>query len=80
MIIDIDSHFEPGDDWLEAFPSLAAKLPDVHPAVSAVEGVAGYLLRNLPDSERPPLEELEPPGMAILLGQEKAAEAGRRAE
>jgi predicted TIM-barrel fold metal-dependent hydrolase len=80
VIIDIDSHFEPGDDWLDAFPALKAKLPPLHPAVSAVEGVAGDLLRNVPPAERPPLDELEPPGMAILLGQEKAGEAERRAE
>ena len=27
MIIDIDSHFEPGSDWLEPYPDLARRLP-----------------------------------------------------
>jgi len=80
MIIDIDSHFEPGSDWLEPYPALRARLPKLHPAVSAVEGVAGDLLRNVSDADRPSLNELTPPGMAILLGQEKADEADRRAE
>jgi hypothetical protein len=26
-IIDVDSHFEPGDDWLEPYPNLKARLP-----------------------------------------------------
>ena len=30
-VIDIDSHFEPVADWLDAFPSLKAELPERFP-------------------------------------------------
>jgi uncharacterized protein len=80
MIVDIDSHFEPGKDWLEPFPALKAKLPKFHPAITAVEGVAGDLLRMVPEGDRPSLDELSPPGLAVLFGEEKVGEAGRRAE
>ena len=29
-IIDIDAHFEPGDDWLEPYPQLAKRLPKLY--------------------------------------------------
>ena len=80
MIFDVDSHFEPGLDWLDPYPELAAKLPDFHPAITAVEGVAGDLLRMVPEAERPSLEELAPPGLAVLFGEEKAGESERRSE
>jgi len=28
IVIDIDSHFEPDENWLEEFPALDAKLPE----------------------------------------------------
>jgi hypothetical protein len=30
-VIDIDSHFEPAEDWLDEFPALQAELPDRFP-------------------------------------------------
>jgi len=80
VIFDIDAHFEPGEDWLDPYPTLRAKLPKFHPGITAVEGIAGDLLRMVPEDERPSVEELMPPGLAILFGQEKAGEAERRAE
>ena len=80
MIFDIDAHFEPGGDWLDPYPKLKAKLPRFHPAITAVEGIAGDLLRMVPEADRPSVEDLAPPGLAVLFGQEKAAEAERRAE
>ncbi len=79
-IIDVDSHFEPGDDWLAPYPKLAARLPKLQPALLAVDTIVGDLLHDVPDAERPPLELLFPPGLLTLFGQEKALEAERRAE
>lgn len=78
-IIDIDAHFEPGADWLDPYPELAAKLPKLDPGLLAVDTIVGDLLRDVPKAQRPPLEELKPPGLRTLFGQEKAAEAERRA-
>src|ERR1700722_19751192 len=79
-VIDIDSHFEPGDDWLLPYPKLAARLPKLEPAKLAVDTIVGDLLHDVPMDKRPPLESLFPPGLMVLFGQEKAAEAERRAE
>ena len=80
MIIDVDAHFEPGADWLTPYPELAAKLPKLDPSLLAVDAIVGDLLRGVPEAERPPLSELLPPGLLTLFGQEKQAEAERRAE
>jgi len=80
MIIDIDSHFEPGSDWLEPYPDLAKRLPRVDPALLAVHTIVGDLLAEVPESRRPPLSELLPPGLLTLFGEEKAGETARRAE
>src|SRR5258708_33609014 len=79
-VIDIDSHFEPGDDWLKPYPKLAARLPKLNPALLAVDTICGDLLHDVPEDRRPPLESLYPPGLMVLFGQEKAAEADRRKE
>jgi predicted TIM-barrel fold metal-dependent hydrolase len=78
-IIDVDAHFEPGADWLEPYPELAARLPRLEPARLAVDAIVGDLLRDVPEADRPPLAELLPPGLPTLFGREKSAEAGRRA-
>ena len=80
MIFDVDAHFEPGDDWLDPYPQLKAKLPPVEPMKLAVHTIAGDMLHYVPEDQRPPLAELLPPGMAILFGQEKADEKQRRQE
>jgi predicted TIM-barrel fold metal-dependent hydrolase len=78
--IDVDAHFEPGGDWLAPFPALAAKLPKLDPTVLAVDSIVGDLLRDVPEAQRPPHSELLPPGLLTLFGDEKRAEALRRAE
>ena len=80
MIIDIDSHFEPGPEWLDAHPTLKARLPELPMGELALDGVAGDLLRDIPQADRPPVEDLVPPGLHILHDQEKADEAARRQE
>ena len=79
-IIDVDAHFEPGHDWLDPYPALAARLPKLDPARLAVHTIVGDLLRDVPEKDQPPMAELLPPGLLTLFGEEKAAEAGRRAE
>jgi predicted TIM-barrel fold metal-dependent hydrolase len=79
-IIDIDAHFEPGAEWLDPYPDLAAKLPKLDPGLLAVNTIAGDLLLDVPEDQRPPVAELMPPGLLTLFGAEKAAEAERRAE
>lgn len=80
MIIDIDAHFEPGDDWLRPYPDLAKKLPKLDSRLLAIHGIVGDLLRDVPDAERPSVEELAPPGLFTLHDEEKKAERGRRKE
>jgi len=79
-IIDVDAHFEPGEDWLQPYPKLAAKLPKLQPALLAVETICGDLLRDVPKEKRPPMADLLPPGLLTLFGDEKAQEKERRAE
>ena len=79
-IIDIDSHFEPGDDWLAPYPELAKKLPRLDPALLAIDAIVGDLLRGVPEPQRPPLAQLMPPGLLTLFGDEKKTEQARREE
>lgn len=80
LIIDVDSHFEPGEDWLQPYPELAARLPKPDPGLLAVNTIVGDLLRDVPEQDRPPLAELLPPGLLTLFGLEKLEEAQRRVE
>ena len=57
-IIDVDSHFEPGADWLAPYPKLAARLPKLDPSLLAVDAIVGDLLRDVPAERRPPVAEL----------------------
>ena len=71
MIIDIDTHFEPGPAWLDDYPTLAARLPDrFSVAESTVRAQVGDLLALVHADDRPPMEELLPPGIAAILGEE----------
>ena len=79
-VIDVDAHFEPGSDWLEPYSALAARLPKLDPSLLAVDAIVGDLLRDVAPEQRPPLQDLLPPGLQMLFGQEKAAEAERRNE
>ena len=69
-ILDIDSHFEPGGDWLKPYPKLSARLPKLDPALLAVDAIVGDLLRDVPEAQRPPLSELLPPGLLTLLREQ----------
>lgn len=80
MIIDIDSHFEPGEDWLAPYPELARRLPPLDPRLLATDAIVGDLLRGVPPAERPPIEQLAPPGLFALYDDEKKGEEKRRAE
>jgi uncharacterized protein len=69
-VIDVDAHFEPGPSWLEGFPDLKAKIPEIsleHRFLTAFES----LLSDVPRDEWPPLADLIPPGLAVLRGDEK---------
>ncbi len=79
-IIDIDSHFEPGSDWLAPYPALAKKLPPLDPGPLTVDAIVGDLLRGVPPQQRPPLAELLPPGLLTLFSAEKTGEKERRSE
>ena len=72
--IDIDAHFEPGEGWLDEFPTLKAKLPPLPRETALIEGVLGDLLRGVPADQRPGIDELLPPGAAYLFGEEKMGE------
>lgn len=71
-IIDMDTHFEPGRAWLADHPTLAGRLPEHSTADATVAAIVGDLLAGVPEDERPPVEELLPPGIAAILGKEKA--------
>src|SRR5438046_6433726 len=70
-VIDIDTHFEPGRSWLADHPDLAAQLPEYSVAIATVRAQVGDLLAAVPVEDRPPLEDLLPPGIAAILGQTK---------
>lgn len=72
MIVDVDTHFEPGASWLDEYPSLAARLPErFSVADSTVRAQVGDLLARVDPKDRPPVEELLPPGIAAILGEVK---------
>jgi predicted TIM-barrel fold metal-dependent hydrolase len=80
LVIDVDSHFEPGNDWLVPYPELAAKLPALDMTRIVTDSVVGELLRDVPEAQRPPLASLKPPGVELMFGREKVDEQRRRAE
>jgi predicted TIM-barrel fold metal-dependent hydrolase len=71
MIVDIDTHFEPGRSWLDEHPVLAERLPRFSVAESTVAAQVGDLLARVPPEQRPPESELLPPGIAAILGEVK---------
>ncbi|OCC25527.1 hypothetical protein MB02_02520 [Croceicoccus estronivorus] len=80
LVIDVDAHFEPGEEWLAKYPDLAARLPKLDSGALAVKVICGDLVASMPEDRRPPLEELNPPGLLTLFAQEKAGEKDRRKE
>ena len=85
-VIDVDSHFEPSDDWLDEFPGLRAKLPDRYPASDprfAMRSpemftwfVTDDLLRGVPREKRMPIDRLVTPGIRALYDPERGSEVG----
>lgn len=71
MIVDIDTHFEPGRSWLEDHPGLAGRLPAYCVADATVRAQVGDLMAGVPVDRRPPHAELLPPGIAAILGEAK---------
>lgn len=71
MIVDVDTHFEPGRAWLADYPRLAAQLPPYSVAESTMRAQVGDLLALVPEDQRPPREVLLPPGIRAILGEEK---------
>ena len=70
LVIDTDSHFEPGPAWLGAYPGLRDRLPHFDTAEVTTKIVAGDILGNVPRDEWPSWEELLPPGIRAIAGQE----------
>jgi predicted TIM-barrel fold metal-dependent hydrolase len=71
LIIDCDSHFEPGPAWLTDYPDLAARLPPFDTAEVTTKIIAGDILRGVPPEQWPSAEQLVPPGMSAILGEEQ---------
>ncbi|HXY91046.1 MAG TPA: amidohydrolase family protein [Acidimicrobiia bacterium] len=70
-VIDVDSHFEPGAAWLDRYPALAGRLPAFDVADATTKAVVGDILADVPREEWPSTEQLLPPGIAAILGQEQ---------
>jgi predicted TIM-barrel fold metal-dependent hydrolase len=68
-VIDVDSHFEPGDSWLDSFPKLAAQVPPL-PAEHRLGVMFQDLLADVPVEKRPASGALAPPGLDVLVGAE----------
>jgi predicted TIM-barrel fold metal-dependent hydrolase len=85
-VIDVDSHFEPADGWLDEFPVLKAKLPERFPAHDprfALRSpemfgffVSDDLLRGVPPDRRMPIERIVTPGMRALYDPDRGPEVG----
>jgi uncharacterized protein len=71
MIVDVDTHFEPGRAWLADHPRLAERLREFSVAEATVRAQVGDLLARVPADRRPPMENLLPPGIAAILGEAK---------
>lgn len=85
-VIDIDSHFEPAEDWLDEFPGLKAELPERFPAddprftLRSPEMfgffVSDDLLRGVPPERRMPIDRIVTPGMRALYDPERGPGVG----
>jgi predicted TIM-barrel fold metal-dependent hydrolase len=80
IVIDVDAHFEPGEDWVANRPDLAKRLPRLDGGELAIKTICGDLVASMPSHLRPSKEELTPPGLLTLFAQEKADERSRRSE
>ena len=75
-IIDVDAHAEPAPGWLDEFPDLATRLPELLPdtdprfALGSAEMFAWFvsddLLRQVPAAERMPMDRIVNPAMTFM--------------
>jgi len=85
-VIDVDAHFEPASDWLDAFPALKRRLPELLPQhdprfrMNSAEMFAYFvsddLLRHVPVDRRMPIERLVTPAMQVMFDPERPAGLG----
>ena len=85
-VIDVDSHFEPAEDWLDEFPSLKERLPERLPTddprftMRSPEMFAYFvsddLLRGVPRERRMPIERLVTDAMREKYDPNRGPEAG----
>ncbi|MGW0664126.1 amidohydrolase family protein [Streptodolium elevatio] len=83
IVYDVDSHFEPAPDWLDAFPSLKRRLPDLLPehepefALRSPEHFAYFVSDGIrpfaPSSERVPLDRLVTPFLRAMYPEDGPA-------
>ncbi len=79
-IIDVDAHVEPAPGWLDDFPDLASRLPDLLPdtdprfALGSSEMFAWFvsddLLRGVPKEQRMPIDQLVNPAIDFLFTED----------
>jgi hypothetical protein len=85
-VLDIDSHFEPAHDWLDEFPRLQQRLPDLYPSddprfkMATPEMFAWFvsddLLRGVPKDRRMLMDRLVTDGMRALYNPNRGPEVG----
>lgn len=85
-VIDVDSHFEPTEDWLDDFPTLKARLPTLFPTddprfeMRSPEMFAYFvtddLLRGVAPERRMAIDRLVTPGMRALYDPDRGPEVG----
>ncbi len=85
-VVDVDSHFEPGHDWLDEFPALERKLPVRFPTddprfeMATPEMFAWFvsddLLRAVPRDRRMPMERIVTAGMRALYDPDRGLAVG----
>ena len=71
MIVDVDSHFEPGAAWLDDYPNLRSRLPPFSTADVTTQILAGDILADVPRDEWPSWEQLMPPGIGAITGDDE---------
>ncbi len=87
-IVDVDSHFEPTEDWLDEFPAVKAKLPERLPTDDPRFRTSGGspemfayfvsddLLRGVPPERRMPIERVVTKGMRHKYDPNRGPEVG----
>jgi predicted TIM-barrel fold metal-dependent hydrolase len=88
MIVDVDAHFEPPENWVDEFPGLGDRLPPLLPesdprlprGVNTPEAfgffISDDLLRNVPVDQRMPMERLVTDGMRAIYDPEQSKSLG----